>query len=145
MNKAIKVFDDFGAYPVSTPDMTTSSINGYVATGTIGYFDTTSYTGNIYQGQTGTLTFPAPLLLQSFTVGVIPSNAYYVSRVSPITFFLNNVQVHTMTYNSRDSAGQTIALPSGLIADKVVCGYGSGSDWGAGQATRGIKLNGLHL
>ncbi|MEI8129428.1 MAG: phage tail protein [bacterium] len=126
---------------ISSPRMTTTPLNGFVAEGHRTYFD--QYTGEIYSGQTGTLIFPEKMTVTGFTVAAPSINEYYIATSATVYFYENTTLVGQISYNPRASKGATINLPSELPnINKVVHSYGGGSSWGAGQACYGISVNG---
>jgi hypothetical protein len=137
--------------PYSTPKMLSASQDGYTVSGYYQYFNPDRYTGEIYQGQSGTLYFPTgrnifinKIFIPSvYNLGV---NNYYIARA----FTVNMYYKGTLVYSNNFPIGGSDAyfdIPA-VQVDQIHNSYGWGSPWsgdGGGNGQTGKQYFGYEL
>lgn len=137
----------------TTPNMTSSPIDGYSVSGSLDYFNASQSSNRYYSGQNGTLNFPEAINITHIKFGGY-DNSWYYGTGATLTFYLKGVQVHSMTIYPITYANQTVSLATlisnaktEIKADSVYHSYGWGSSWdgNGGQATTGKQFIGYVL
>ena len=114
---------------VTTPNMTSSSVSGYTATGSIALFNSNSSVdgGN----NNSTITFPEEFYVTQFNFGNVfkGQNLWYVARTATATLYRDGEQVWTRTVNPRDLVNGILYLDTPILADSGYRNVGYNSDW----------------
>jgi hypothetical protein len=141
----VELVKKYSRMPMQTPDMTSSSVNGFTASGEIGYFNS-NYYRLTYQGESGTLYFPSgrAALLNKVYVGTNwNGNPWYFSRYDSIYLYYNEVLLNVLHFDPISYIGNFYNF-SETKCNKIYHAYGAGSSWdgNGGQAFIGKKFFG---
>jgi hypothetical protein len=144
-NKKIEELLHYSRIPMNTPDMTSSSVNGFTASNEIGYFNSNTYRLT-YSGETGMLYFPtgtSAFLNQVYIGSNYGGNAWYFSRYDTIILYYQGVVQATLHFDPIAYAGSYYNF-SEVRCDQIYHAYGAGSSWdgNGGQAYIGKKFFG---
>ena len=148
MQRQIDDLIKYGRKPFNTPDMASTPIDGFTATGTIGYFNSTTY-ALTYSGENGTLNFPTgkSAFLNKVYVGTNwNGNPWYFSRYDTINLYYKGVLQRTLHFDPISYIGNYYTFPD-TQCDQIYHAYGAGSSWdgNGGQAYIGKKFFGYTL
>lgn len=158
-NKDIDSILKHGLVPVTTPSMSSTSLNGFTVS--YGYYGCFNYDVGWDPGSVGMngyypygfLDFPAPIAITSMDVGDAIGE-YYTGTSGYVRFYMGGVntsgsnvggtQVGYYPYNPRSNRGATLQVGF-IVCTSVLLGPATGSPWGAGGVQQSTRFNGFYL